>query len=525
MNNGLLFLATPLYRFPYWYFLCFPFQHDCQEFLALLLDTFHEQLNQISVTTAPSAQPLATATDTARGQGHLNNEDLMDPGSSSPGKVEQSLDSAAGDVGSSLRCPETLSSEEEPVGPHSMGETSPRSSQGHSSLTSEAGPGRSSLKRAASSSPAEAVMSSLISEDSNHSTVSAHSTDSEQSSAFKRLKIESDGGSPSSLPALSSVSEAGSKEASSSDSRTSQASAALPSATTSVGKSVSDDSGSTGAGGVESMEMSPPTNPSIPQRKCVRLDIPAPPSQGVWSSSPGALAQPRRGSSDDPHPRLVAAAAEAGQDLGLPVGSKKFNNTERSPPASLSPESPVVGLPPSSATHHNDLPTMTSSPQDSSQTNPLHFYCKETKTLNTNVLVSNYAQGDVTMDSEKFAKVCVCEFVDTLVTIYFELLCAFEVLLPGPGIEPVTSGSRFQCLLPHSAHHHFSGSPDESPRRETGAFLMSPPCLGISGLSFDPMFLLALLLSCLVLLLLITFFCFWPILLATFQSLKKRSFF
>ena len=286
-----------------------------------------------------------------------------------------------------------------------MGEVSPRLSQGQSTLASEAGQGRSSLKRA-SSCHADTVMTSLISEDSNHSTVSAHSTDSEQSSAFKRLKIESDNTSQGSASVLSSVSESCDQKISTADAHSNQVPAAPPGASGGR-KSVSDDSTSAGAK-AETMEMSPPTNPSIPQRKCVRLDIPAQ-SQGALASAPCSLTQPCRGSYDNLDPR----AEETGQDITPLKGPKKFNNTdERSAPGIASSESPVILSP--TTTFQNDLPPMTSSPQDSSQTNPLHFYCKETKTLNTNVLVSNYAQGDVAVDSEKFAKVCV--WIYTLVT-------------------------------------------------------------------------------------------------------------
>ena len=337
---------------------------------------------------------------------------------SSPDKVDLSSESAASDVGAKLLCPETLSSEEEPGGPVCMGEVSPRSSQGQSSLSSEAGgQGRSSLKRA-SSCHADTVMAALISEDSNHSTVSAHSTDSEQSSAFKRLKIESDSSSPGSTSVLSSVSEAcDQKHPSAEAADDGQVSAALPSAAGGR-KSASDGNNSAGSG-AESMEMSPPVNPNIPQKKCVRLDIPAQ-SSGALAPNPGPQAHPSRGSSDSSEPR----ADGTGQDPATPTGPKKFNNTERSSPVSASSESPVTLSP--TTTLQNDLPPMTSSPQDSSQTNPLHFYCKETKTLNTNVLVSNYAQGDVAVDSEKFAKVCAWLYL--FVAFIFVLLLNFSPL-------------------------------------------------------------------------------------------------
>ncbi|KAK7090065.1 uncharacterized protein [Littorina saxatilis] len=359
-------------------------QHDCQEFLALLLDTLHEQLNQTDTNSSltTSSTQLPTPSIDAQGQGHLNNEDLADP--PVKGDPLESLESAPADTGSKLLCPESLSSEEEPGG--NAGEPSPRSSQGQTSMAPEAGQVRSSLKRA-SSSPAEAVMAALVSEDSNHSTVSAHSTDSEQSSSFKKLKIESEGSSPGS--GLSSVSESCDPDSFAADSHSLQASAAS-SNVAARGKAGADDNNSADPA-AGSMEMSPPTNSSIPQRRCIRLDIP---TQGAsTSSTTETFVRPLRESVDD---------ADTGKTVHRGVGSKKFNNTESPLYVGGSLETATTSTP--STTLQNDLPPSASSPQDSSQRNPLHFYCKETKTLNTNVLVSSYAQGDVAMDSEKFAK-------------------------------------------------------------------------------------------------------------------------
>ena len=384
-------------------------QHDCQEFLALLLDTFHEQLNQVTSDPslpAPSIQPADTSTsDDTQGQSHLNNEDLTE---SAPSPVKLATtecpEPPTRDLGSKLLCPETLPSEEDAGGTSSTGDVSPRSSQGQSTLTAEATSSRSSLKRM-SSLPADAVMASLISEDSNHSTVSAHSTDSEQSSAFKKLKIESDSGASTSGSVLSSVSESCCPEASHSDSYPPPSFIAPPV----KDRSVADSNNSADNRG-ESVEMSPPSNPSaVTQGKCVRLDIASQetslspegrkkPSQDKLDSSEPQLKPPRKNSSESLEPSAEPEESESGK-----ATFRKFNNIELPPPGSGMLENQATP----GHSHHGDVPVMTSSPQDSSQTNPLHFYCKETKTLNTNVLVSNYVQGSVAIDSEKFAKVSV----------------------------------------------------------------------------------------------------------------------
>ncbi|XP_076454065.1 uncharacterized protein LOC143289100 [Babylonia areolata] len=385
-------------------------QHDCQEFLALLLDTFHEQLNRATLST-PTPTPQSTSTltiaaattDASQGQGHLNNEDLGEPGASGKTETSECSVSAASDAGYKLLCPETLSSEEEHGGTSGASEALPRSSPGQSSLAAEPGPGRCSLKRISSSST-EAVMASLFSEDSNHSTLSAHSTDSEQSSAFKKLKIEADSTNSSGVSVLSSVSELCTQESSPrAEAHGDQTCAAQPGG--GCKETSASDNNNSAESGVESMEMSPPAHSSIPQRKCVRLDIPSS-SQGTSLSSDPTWSKVDKERSSDSE--LAAESAEVedstkAEGSSASNGLKKFNNTELVSPTGVMSD---VAAPSSQGqTCPNDLPAMTSSPQEASRTNPLHFYCKETKTLNTNVLVSNYVQGDVSTDSEKFAKV------------------------------------------------------------------------------------------------------------------------
>ena len=257
---------------------CFP-QHDCQEFLALLLDTLHEQLNKASVGLYPGSsasprQPALTGSHGEEAPGgstaesgaqasseganssiSLNNKDLSEdrePGSSQG----EALASPQGDtkeasVAASYEKADVTSDHPSPVSPLSDGSptsevsilesvmTSP-SSQADTASSSKSPertvvlPGggsergseeeevisssfpplqrytsrqnmddvtssdsgvlliRPSLKRVSSGSSMSTSCGQLVlhSEDSNHSSLSAHSTDSEQSSAFKRLKIE-----------------------------------------------------------------------------------------------------------------------------------------------------------------------------------------------------------------------------------------------------------------------------------------------------------------------------------------------
>ncbi|RUS80564.1 hypothetical protein EGW08_011658 [Elysia chlorotica] len=245
-------------------------QHDCQEFLALLLDTLHEQLNKatcglFSGSPRVVSPALVEMESNTRGNDQacssnttLNNQDQMEEEKLRGTNVEEALvvseiaDSSQtgkeSSGGSSVACcamvMSSCTSVPSPVLP--LGEGSPASEVSllesvvtspvslAESTSSSKSPERSvvpsvgdrvdevhieeeeeisssrsttddvtssdcgelvvkpSLKRVSSGSSMSAGCGQLVlhSEDSNHSSLSAHSTDSEQSSAFKRLKIE-----------------------------------------------------------------------------------------------------------------------------------------------------------------------------------------------------------------------------------------------------------------------------------------------------------------------------------------------
>ena len=256
------------------------FQHDCQEFLALLLDTLHEQLNKAvtGLFQGSSIMQLPALAETTLQSSHnecadqsssevynsnitLNNKDQIEErqhdsnedealvltkiGSSlQTNKVNSVITSCVKEMGTSDQSPASPLSEGSPASEVSMLEsvlTSPSSLA--DSASSSKSPERSvvqsasekggevieeeeviisstfpplqqhtsksniddvtssdcgvllvkpSLKRVSSGSSMSTSYGQLVlhSEDSNHSSLSAHSTDSEQSSAFKRLKIE-----------------------------------------------------------------------------------------------------------------------------------------------------------------------------------------------------------------------------------------------------------------------------------------------------------------------------------------------
>lgn len=248
-------------------------QHDCQEFLALLLDTLHEQLNiaatanqhsylssalpvtsscslpipslekcgPTSITTTLKSKPLSLATIELVGvtddgeASDLNNKDSSPTILSPTFKVDRE--------GSGVKCTEYAGlvqtaagsrieqglaylSEGSPTSESSVLDAVATSPSSHGDVASQKSPERGeedeiisssfpplkrytsrsnlddvtssdsgvglkpSLKRVSSGSSVTICGPVFHSEDSNHSSVSAHSTDSEQSSAFKRLKID-----------------------------------------------------------------------------------------------------------------------------------------------------------------------------------------------------------------------------------------------------------------------------------------------------------------------------------------------
>lgn len=257
-------------------------QHDCQEFLALLLDTLHEQLNNatssnkrsystspLPLTSSSSSSPppsfpgtcCSAAITTTSGKESplssveapirvddiersadlvattdLNNKDsniavikqdlravelsdLRIP----PKFLEVAQPSPGGEIGQSPGYPSEGSPTSEAsvldsivTSPSSHGDVASQKSPDHEEedeMISSSFPAlrrytsrsnlddvsssdsgiiiiKPSLKRVSSGNSVTTCGAFFHSEDSNHSTVSAHSTDSEQSSAFKRLKID-----------------------------------------------------------------------------------------------------------------------------------------------------------------------------------------------------------------------------------------------------------------------------------------------------------------------------------------------
>ncbi|KAH9493068.1 hypothetical protein Btru_022698 [Bulinus truncatus] len=262
-------------------------QHDCQEFLALLLDTLHEQLNNatahkgsysssplplassssLSSSSPPQPASFPTAVEpsavnpmsldsdlpfllTCRGQSGeddsidvrsetLNVSDLNNKDSKSSVMSQQLLIEGTGVRSSTefsgfaqpsltretARSP-SYPSEGSPTSDASVSDSGITSPSSHGDITSQKSPDheeeeemisssfpplkrytsrsnlddvsssdssmalKPSLKRVSSGSSVTTCSTLFHSEDSNQSTVSAHSTDSEQSSAFKRLKID-----------------------------------------------------------------------------------------------------------------------------------------------------------------------------------------------------------------------------------------------------------------------------------------------------------------------------------------------
>ncbi|GFR71589.1 ubiquitin carboxyl-terminal hydrolase 4 [Elysia marginata] len=422
-------------------------QHDCQEFLALLLDTLHEQLNKATAMLFPSLSsprpPALADTEAGSSSRHgsseaeqgtcnssitLNNKEQMEEetgcGSNQTEAVvlpeqERSLsgDKDSSVVASSVKfdaelehpehSPVSPLSEDSPTSEVSMLEsvmTSPASQadsassskspdrsqvvnmaekasviteeedeaitssfptlQRHSSRShlddvssSDLGvlPVKPSLKRVSSGSSMSTSCCQLVlhSEDSNHSSLSAHSTDSEQSSAFKRLKIEAaDMGKN-----LSSNNSSNLKECVTSSSDCSKK---LPGSGRDKKTSILGDQGD-GArvkgkilreadGGDVNVDMSPPHDLAV-------IDNMVTSCQNLPVCSSGLA----------PHNEAQAVCQLPRQEADS-----------------------------ASAATQKSIPPLNLSCLDD-------FYSKETKTLNTNVQVSEFLQ-EITADSEKFAK-------------------------------------------------------------------------------------------------------------------------
>ncbi|KAK7486496.1 hypothetical protein BaRGS_00022297 [Batillaria attramentaria] len=359
-------------------------QHDCQEFLALLLDTFHEQLNKMPSICVTDTSPEKCVVSDTQPLDHLNNQDCT------PGSPEKTVQDSTDEVGSGGGL---VVKEGDFSSASSQGEISGEAANVLSSSPAEVTHSRNSLKRT-SSSPAEAMVAALISEDSNHSSVSVQSTDSEQTSAFKKLKIEPEAAGTSACGPANSQEKACPSDV---DTEVTLTVPHLDTGKSSASAEVSytGDADAT----AEPME--------------ICQDVDACPSDVRERNVVGGVSLPSSSGMKDPATDCSSSVTEAGEETGVQgshsgVSPSVPSNTEgaaghssdhRSVTLSSSSSSPSTG-------QACDSQGQTIS-QDSSQ--PLacleDYYCKETKTLNTNVLVSCYSQGDIAIDSEKFAKV------------------------------------------------------------------------------------------------------------------------
>ncbi|PVD18765.1 hypothetical protein C0Q70_21317 [Pomacea canaliculata] len=362
-------------------------QHDCQEFLALLLDTLHEQLNQVpSICVLDTSVSGKCSSPDDQHQNLLNNQDTPPEGRCAENMEAPQASASELKV---LHVESVASGEEEEVGSSvSHSEASPGSLSPATSV--ETGHARTALKRT-SSATAEAVSLVLVSEDSNHSSISVHSTDSEQSSAFKKLKIEteasgaachfhtvvdkasmSDG--PSEVPVTQvSLVTSGSASVSSSRPARNISSDAMFHLVDSVLSGGKLDHSNSGGNRLVKPRLSVSSTES--STHCKRVVRKCPPFSATSDATSAQTLVTETNSMDI----SISCPSESHTDLGSSSLPSCEGNSEKQAPAL--PGSPQL------------LPCL----ED--------YYCKETKTLNTNVLVSTYMQGDIAVDSEKFAKV------------------------------------------------------------------------------------------------------------------------
>ncbi|XP_071085710.1 uncharacterized protein [Haliotis cracherodii] len=160
-------------------------QHDCQEFLALLLDTFHEQLN-----TGRSNLAALSNNEAIPGCSPLH---VLEPLSNSLNNQDSSPLMETSDAGDDQAPDETLSCDNDHVtSSHSQSKPSVfvNKSLGQPNIATGPKTGSECI-----SSTTVNNSSMFSSEDSNQSTVSLHSTDSEQSLNIKKLQLQSTGDS------------------------------------------------------------------------------------------------------------------------------------------------------------------------------------------------------------------------------------------------------------------------------------------------------------------------------------------
>ncbi|XP_067669048.1 uncharacterized protein [Haliotis asinina] len=281
-------------------------QHDCQEFLALLLDTFHEQLN-----TGRSNLAALSNNEAVPGCSPLH---VLEPLSNSLNNQDSSPLMEMSNAGDDQTPDETLSCDNNHVtSSHSQSKPSVFVNKSHGELNVATGPKTGSE---CISSTTVNNSSMFSSEDSNQSTVSLHSTDSEQSLNIKKLQLQS---------------------------------------TSDVGRSEEDVTMGTVSSSTDSMDKNNHrTNINICNTNTSMLNMTA------KASHLDAMTDHNAVSSKSDH-SVVSSKTDNLAQLNNICSSKL--------PSSL-----------------------------------LEYYGKETKTLNTNVLVNEAADGEIAIDSDKFAK-------------------------------------------------------------------------------------------------------------------------
>ncbi|XP_052783368.1 uncharacterized protein LOC128219583 [Mya arenaria] len=321
-------------------------QHDCQEFLALLLDSLHEQLNfkaNPNKETEPSSskQPI-------RFENNINNQAIGQSHSE-----QNSIDKSR----NAVTCVSSLTFD-------NMKETKKPQVQSLSKM--EEKPSTSQCKNLLFP-----FTVNQISEDSNHSTVSEQSSDSDQCSVMKNLKLRSS-------PVVSQSGEClSSKVMNDCETRD-------------YGVSSSDDA-------------------------CIGRE------HGLFDDSKDGESEhqfKRVSSLQDMRVPVVAKCAvisKASSEFNLVNKASPYcDNEQGATPMDATDSEPSCSYVDSidmsvrncdSSGNTVELPVVLNNAMQNTPVPLLEdIYSKETKTLNTNVLASEYNQERVNTDSEKFAK-------------------------------------------------------------------------------------------------------------------------
>lgn len=336
------------------------FQHDCQEFLALLLDTLHEQLNSKGELKHQNTEPIPSISKQPISNEHIiNNRVSM----------------------------ESLKTELSTADDRSMNATSTHSSLTFDNMKDSKSSLGSDLKTCVDIKPAniaDGLKPTLdrckhpnligftvnqISEDSNHSSISEHSSDSDQCSVMKNLKLRSSPIGSQSSPSLESKIASDNAEK---DCRTS---------------SLCDDSAETEVSKAECRPESFKGVRSLQdfRQKCEAEIIPKASSDLDLASMCAENVTIKIGGDFEALEKESSAVCESDDvtDVDYTEANSGIEPSSCTEPVLLNNaiSAAVTGVP---------------SLQD--------LYAKESKTLNTNVLATEFLNATVATDSKKFAK-------------------------------------------------------------------------------------------------------------------------